>query len=114
MTTPEGGTAASMAEAAPVDLSPAALRRRYTALFRPKPWLYYADMLGSALLGWSAFAIAVQAHRFSAVWGLALLVATFALYRAVLFIHELSHLQRTAVPGFTTTWQLVVGWPLLV
>lgn len=103
-----------MAEAVPVDLSPAALRRRYTALFRPKPWLYYADMLASALLGWSAFALAVTSDRFTAIWGVAVLVATFALYRAVLFIHELSHLQRTAVPGFTTAWQLAVGWPLLV
>jgi fatty acid desaturase len=114
MTTPDGGTAASTAEAATVDLSPAALRRRYTTLFRPKPWLYFADLMASAALGWAAFALAVSADRFSGPWFLAFLVATFALYRAVLFIHELSHLQRTAVPGFTTAWCLAVGWPLLV
>jgi fatty acid desaturase len=111
---PEGGSAAPTSDAAQVDLSPAALRRRYTNLFRPKPWLYYVDTLASATLGWTAFAVAVHTPRFSGLWALSVLVATFALYRAVLFIHELAHLQRTAVPGFTTTWSLLVGWPLLV
>lgn len=114
MATPEGGTVVSGNEAAEVDQSPAALRRRYTSLFRPKPWLYYADMLSAAVLGWSAFALAVHAERFSAVWAAAVAVAIFALYRAVLFIHEISHLQRRAVPGFETVWSLAVGFPLLV
>ena len=100
MTTSDGGTVASQVEAAQVDHSPAALRRRYTTLFRPKPWLYYADMLASAC------------HRLERVrdrrprrpvlggcgW-LAVVVATFSLYRAVLFIHELAHLKRNSVPG---------------
>jgi fatty acid desaturase len=114
MTTSDGGTVASPAEAAPVDQSPAALRRRYTSLFRPKAWLYYGDMLASSALGWSAFAVAATAPRFSPLWAAAFLVATFALYRAVLFIHELAHLRRTAVPGFEIVWSLAVGFPLLV
>ena len=114
MTTSDGGTVAPQVEAAQVDQSPAALRRRYTTLFRPKPWLYYADMLASAAVGWSAFAIAVHAQRFSALWVLAVVVATFSLYRAVLFIHELAHLKRNAVPGFEVVWSLLVGFPLLV
>jgi fatty acid desaturase len=114
MTTPDGGRVVSQDEAEVVDHSPAALRRRYTNLFRPRPWLYYFDLLTSAAAGWASFAVAVSAERFSVPWVLGLTVAIFALYRAVLFIHELSHLQRTAVPGFTTVWCLVVGWPLLV
>ena len=108
------GTAASAGEAASVDLSPAALRRRYSTLFQPNPVLYYADLLASAALGWGAFAVALTSARFSLAWGLGIFVAIFALYRAVLFIHELSHLKRGAVPGFDVVWSLVVGFQLMV
>lgn len=114
MSASERGAAPSPVGEAPVDLSPAALRRRYSTLFQPNPRLYYADMLASALLGWGAFAVAVWSPRLSAVWGLAVFVAVFALYRAVLFIHELSHLKRGSVPGFDVAWSLAVGFPLLV
>lgn len=114
MATSDGGTVASTLEATVVDQSPAALRRRYTSLFQPNPWLYYVDMLTSAAVGWAAFAAAVHSPRFSAVWLLAVVVATFALYRAVLFIHELAHLRRRSVPGFEVVWSLLVGFPLLV
>ena len=111
---PKGGTVAAEGEATMLDESPAALRRRYSTAYRPVPWIYYADMLASAALGWGAFATANWAARFSPLWFLAGAVATFALYRAVLFIHELSHLKRDSVPGFEVAWSLVVGFPLLV
>ncbi len=114
MTTTDGGTLVSPGETAQVDHSPAALRRRYTSLFRPKAWLYYCDTLASAALGWGAFAVAVTSPRFSLLWVLAVVTATFALYRAVLFIHELAHLKRTSVPRFEILWSIFVGFPLLV
>ena len=114
MTTTDGGTLVSPVETGQVDQSPAALRRRYTSLFRPKAWLYYCDMLASAAVGWGAFAVALTSPRFSSAWLLAVIIATFALYRAVLFIHELAHLKRTSVPGFEIVWSLFVGFPLLV
>jgi fatty acid desaturase len=40
-------------------------------------------------------------------------VAVLALYRALLFIHEITHLHRNALPGFRTAWNLAVGIPLL-
>ncbi len=43
----------------------------------------------------------------------ALFVSTFALYRAILFIHELAHIKQGAVPGFETAWNLLIGLPLL-
>src|SRR5690606_21636596 len=45
---------------------------------------------------------------------LAIVVAALALYRALLFIHELTHLREGALPGFAAAWNLVVGIPLLV
>jgi fatty acid desaturase len=114
MTTPDQGTVAAKGEATMVDSSPAALRRKYSITFRPKPWIYYADLLASAAVGWAAFATANWASRFSLLWFVGVTVSTFALYRAVLFIHELSHLKRDSVPGFEVVWSLIVGFPLLV
>lgn len=74
--------------------------------------IYWPDMLGSAAIGYAALAGAILAHS---TW-LALacgLVAVLALYRALLFIHEISHLHRNALPGFRTAWNLLVGVPLL-
>ncbi|MFL6784016.1 MAG: fatty acid desaturase family protein [Sphingomicrobium sp.] len=78
----------------------------------PRSAIYWADMLGSALLGYAAlFATLVLG------WPLALatgLVAVLALYRAGSFIHELTHIKKGAVRGFRFTWNLMVGVPLLV
>ena len=41
-------------------------------------------------------------------------VAVFALYHAVLFIHEITHRAQRDVPGFTFAWNALVGVPLLV
>src|SRR5690606_9958119 len=42
------------------------------------------------------------------------LVAALALYRALLFIHELTHIHRDALPGFRLAWNLLVGIPVLM
>ncbi len=43
-----------------------------------------------------------------------LIVSAFALYRAVLFIHELTHLAPRDVPAFRAVWNALVGVPLLI
>ena len=78
----------------------------------PNPAIYWADMLGSALLGYAALFATMALD-----WPLALatgLVAVLALYRAGSFIHELTHNKKGAVTGFRFDWNLVVGIPLLV
>jgi fatty acid desaturase len=42
------------------------------------------------------------------------MVAVLALYRAVLFIHELTHQRLSTLPGFWTAWNLLIGIPLLM
>jgi fatty acid desaturase len=78
----------------------------------PRSGVYWADMLGSAVLGYGAlFATMVLA------WPLALatgVIAVLALYRAGSFIHELTHIKKNAVRGFRFAWNVVVGIPLLV
>jgi len=79
----------------------------------PNATIYWADMLGSALLGYSALFAAMLVRS----TGLALMagfVAILALYRVGSFIHELTHIKKGAVKGFRFAWNAIVGVPLLV
>jgi len=77
-----------------------------------RPGLYWPDMLVSAAVGYAALAGVILAPS---LWlGLACaVVAVLTLYRALLFIHELTHIHRGALPGFRLAWNLLVGIPLL-
>jgi len=79
----------------------------------PSSRIYWADMLGSAALGYAALFAAMVLHS---VWVAmaAGIVAILALYRAGSFIHELTHIKKGSVKGFRFTWNLVVGVPLMV
>ncbi|HVR89756.1 MAG TPA: fatty acid desaturase [Novosphingobium sp.] len=78
-----------------------------------KPAIYWADMLGSAALGYAALAVAILVgNPFLA--GACGIVAALALYRALLFIHELTHIHPTALPGFRLAWNLLVGVPMMM
>lgn len=78
-----------------------------------KAAIYWPDMIGSAALGYAGVAGAILASGA----GLKLafgLVGALAFYRALMFIHELTHIHRDALPGFRLGWNLLVGIPLLV
>jgi len=70
-----------------------------------RPAIYWPDMLISAAVGYAALAgaIVIDNVPLAALSGV---VATLALYRALLFIHELTHIHRFA-------WNLAVGIPML-
>lgn len=74
--------------------------------------IYWPDMLVSALAGYGGIALAMLTDS-PAVALVAGLVASLALYRALMFIHELTHIHRDALPGFRLGWNLLVGIPLL-
>ena len=61
--------------------------------------IYWPDMLGSALLGYAGLAGAILLDSPWAALASGL-VSALALYRALLFIHELTHIHKTALPGF--------------
>lgn len=82
-------------------------------LQRPRAWIYWPDCLGSAALGYAALVGAIVAHS---PW-LALacgVVAVLALYRATLFIHEITHLNHALLPGFRLVWNALVGVPTML
>ena len=79
----------------------------------PNAAFYWADMLGSAALGYGALALAIAASS-TILMLAAAVVAILALYRAGSFIHELTHIKAGALPGFKLAWNALVGVPLLV
>jgi fatty acid desaturase len=82
-------------------------------LHKARPAIYWADLTASAVVGYGALALAITL----ATPGLALLaafVAVLGLYRAASFIHELTHMKHSTVPGFRLGWNALVGVPLMV
>ena len=79
----------------------------------PSKAIYWTDFLGSALVGYAALALAILTQS-TPVLVAAVIVAVLALYRAALFIHELTHVRLAALPGFWTAWNAIIGVPLLV
>lgn len=77
-----------------------------------RPEIYWPDMLISAVAGYAALAAAILIDT-PALAILSGLVAALALYRALLFIHELTHIHRNALPGFRFAWNILVGIPML-
>lgn len=77
-----------------------------------KPAIYWPDMLLSAGIGYIGIATAIISVNL-VVQVASGLIAALAMYRALMFIHELTHIHRDALPGFRTAWNLLVGIPLL-
>lgn len=92
----------------------AEMKRLLEDCFAPNPWIYWADFLFSCALGYGSLAAAANLPAFSATQALAFVVAVFALYRAVLFTHELTHQDRSQLPGFSVAYNLLAGIPFLV
>ncbi len=86
-------------------------RKMVLDLGHPKKWLYCADFLLSYSVAIAAFALAYP-HPFGSLifwaWGL---VSMLAFYRALSFIHEISHF-RQRLGGFGTLWNALAGMPM--
>lgn len=79
----------------------------------PNPRIYWTDFLLSAAVGYAALAGAILAPA----WPWALLsgvVAVLTLYRASLFIHEITHVKHSLLPGFRVGWNMLLGIPLML
>ncbi|UOR15698.1 fatty acid desaturase family protein [Qipengyuania aquimaris] len=74
--------------------------------------IYWSDMIASALIGYGSLAGAILVENTALAIVLAV-VSVLSLYRALLFIHEISHFRNGALPGFRTAWNALVGVPML-
>jgi fatty acid desaturase len=89
------------------------LKKLLADCFPVNPWIYWSDFLFSLTLGYSAFVLTEFLPLFSLAQIAAFVVSVLAIYRAVLFIHELTHQERNALPGFSLAWNLLCGVPTL-
>ena len=83
-------------------------------LQRPNPGIFWTDLTATCVVGWGAFAVAVASRPLSWPMLAAMVVAAFALYRALCFLHEVSHQNQRSLPGFEGAWNALVGFPLLM
>jgi len=94
-----------------------AMLRAVTELTRdlaaPNPRIFWSDFLLSALVGYAGLAVAVMSGTLW-VQCVAALVSILGLYRAGGFIHEVTHVKHSALPGFRFGFNAVIGVPLLV
>jgi fatty acid desaturase len=82
-------------------------------LQKPNPVIYWGDFLGSAAVGYAALAGAILLPATG--WAIASgVLAVLALYRASLFIHEITHLKHSDLPGFRVGWNLLLGMPMML
>ena len=88
-------------------------KRIVADLFEPKPLLYWCDFLASIAFGYFCF---FWVRHVDAWWlsGRCFLGSCFAIYRAVLFAHELTHLREGAFWAFRVVWNLLCGIPCLL
>ena len=77
-----------------------------------RPAIFWTDMIASAVIGYAAMAGAILTDS-AAIAVVCGFVSALALYRALMFIHELTHIHRDALPGFRFGWNALVGIPLL-
>ena len=109
--TPSPGEAPAAAANQDADLVRAAARLTRD-LNVASPAIYWTDLVASCLVGYGALLPACLPGPLTLRLA-AGLIAVLALYRAVSFIHELTHLKPLAVRGFRTGWNLLVGAPLM-
>lgn len=83
-------------------------------LMTPNPAIYWVDFLVSLTLGAGAFAVTVLSETFSPLSIVAYFVAVFALYRAVIFIHEIVHFKKGAMVAFKVVWNVACGFLVMV
>ncbi len=81
-------------------------------LHRPNPLIYWGDFLGSTGLAYAAMTGAILLPLGPAL--ACAVLAVLALYRATLFIHEITHLNHAHLPGFRTGWNLLLGVPTML
>ncbi len=105
--------------APPAAISIAKTRAIVKDLFTPSPAIYWADFLGSMIVGSAAYFFV---RRGSWIWpehtylvgGLCYVVAVVLYYRAALFTHELAHLRDKTFMAFRIAWNLICGIPFLM
>lgn len=89
------------------------MSRSVKDLLRPRAAIFWTDLLVSTAIGYLALWQYLTLPAFSPLQIFAFVVAAFALYRALMFTHELAHLPRGRFGLFRATWNVLIGIPFL-
>lgn len=92
-------------------------RELISDLYKPKPWVYWIDLLLTLTVAYSAAVVFLNPGRFSASLVTQLVcyaIAGIGLFRAALFMHEIVHFRRGEMVAFKVGWNLLAGIPMLV
>jgi len=81
-------------------------------LFRPNPWIFWTDFLVSLTIGYGFAGLYLTSEN-PLLMIVGLLIASVALYRVSLFMHEIVHFRGREMRAFRITWNLLAGIPLL-
>lgn len=92
----------------------ARLRSLVADLYRPSPLIYWCDLFGSLLIGYTAFALMPLGNPLSASAVVLYCAAVLACYRAIIFTHEISHKNLKKMPKFRWFWNAFAGLPALI
>lgn len=90
------------------------LKEIFSALSSRRMGVYWTDFLISLAMGYLALALFPVTHLVSWRAGLSFVIATFSLYRAAIFTHEIAHMPRHRYKAFRFVWNLLCGVPLLI
>jgi len=81
--------------------------------FAPNPFLFWPDLIASTAIAYGSALVYLAQPAFSWLGVIAFVVSAFALFRLGTFIHEVVHLRRGTLPGFTAAWNVIVGIPMM-
>ncbi len=82
--------------------------------FQPNEFRYWLDFLVSTTLGYALASVFLAMPILSWGAGLSFFGASFALYRASMFVHEVVHLPKSSMKRFRFAWNLFAGVPMMV
>jgi fatty acid desaturase len=94
-------------------ISTAEARSLVADLAARRQWIYWVDLTVCVVVGYAAFLLCPAGRLLSPAALGCVAVAGFALYRAVLFVHEIVHAEDE-LRFFSLAWHAVCGIPLLV
>ncbi len=89
--------------------------RRIVANFTtPRPAIYWADMLGTMVVAYTASSTFLSQPFGSPLTIGCYLVGALGVYRLSMFIHEIVHFRRDEMNGFRIAWNVLAGIPMLL
>ena len=83
-------------------------------LFAANPRRYWVDFLMTMLVVYTAFAVYIVAPWFSVAQAGAFVICGLAMFRAMVFTHEINHQRGAAFGPFTFVWNVLCGIPFLM